>query len=231
MNDEPLPDGELDAITRHTLAHYERNAESFWQGTRDHDVRQNIEALLSHIRAQPPFRILDLGCGPGRDLRAFTERGHVAIGVDGAARFVEMARAYSGCEVWHQNLLALRLPENSFDGVYANASLFHVPTRELPRVLRELHATLVDGGVLFASNPRGRNEEGWNRERYGAYWDLETWRQHVLRAGFDELAHYYRPAGAPRDRQPWLATVWRKPQVAPEGQEGTADAARRDEPV
>ena len=59
-------------------------------------------------------------------------------------------------------------------------------------------------------NPRGNNEEGWNRGRYGAYHDLERWRGHALGAGFEEISHYYRPPGVPRDQQPWLATVWRK---------------------
>jgi len=93
---------DLETITRVTLQHYDQNAESFWQGTRDHDVSQNIAALLQHIRGEPPYRILDFGCGPGRDLKAFTALGHVATGVEGSARFAAMARAYSGCTVWQQ---------------------------------------------------------------------------------------------------------------------------------
>jgi SAM-dependent methyltransferase len=96
------------------------------------------------------------------------------------------------------------------DGVFAKAALFHVPSQELPRVLLELHASLKPGGVLFSSNPRGHNEEGWNHGRYGAYHDIETWRRHVSAAGFIELTHYYRPAGLPREQQPWLASVWRR---------------------
>jgi SAM-dependent methyltransferase len=121
-----------------------------------------------------------------------------------------MAREYSGCEVLEQDFLALDLPPARFNGVFANAALFHVPTQELPRVLGELRATLKPGGVLFSSNPPGANEEGWNRGRYGVYHDLETWRRHLSAAGFDELAHYYRPPGLPREQQPWLATVWRR---------------------
>jgi len=200
---------ELESITARTLGHYDRNAESFWRGTRDHDVAQNIAALLEHIEGAPPFTILDFGCGPGRDLKAFADLGHVAVGLEGSPRFAGMARAHAGCEVLHQDFLRLDLPAGRFDGVFANASLFHVPTQELPRVLRELRAALKPSGVLFSSNPRGANEEGWNEERYGAYWDLETWRRHLSAAGFVELAHYYRPAGLPQERQPWLATVWR----------------------
>jgi len=198
-------------IAELTLQHYNGRAGEFRDGTRDHDVSQNIDALLRHIEADPPYRILDFGCGPGRDLRSFTALGHVAIGLDGAAQFVAMARSDSGCEVWQQDFLQLELPDAHFDGVFANASLFHVPTADLARVLGQLHATLKRGGVLFSSNPRGNNEEGWNRGRYGAYHDWQTWSRHLGAAGFVALEHYYRPTGLPIEQQPWLASVWRKP--------------------
>jgi SAM-dependent methyltransferase len=201
---------ELAKIAQVTLEHYNQRAQDFWRGTRDHDVSQNIAALLQYIEGRPPFTILDFGCGPGRDLKAFAALGHVAIGLEGAAEFAAMARAHTGCEVWQQDFLALDLPDNYFDGIFANASLFHVPAQELPRVLAELHASLKPGGVLFASNPRGDNQEGWSGERYGAYHDLETWSCYLTGAGFVELTHYYRPPGLPREQQPWLASVWRR---------------------
>jgi SAM-dependent methyltransferase len=197
-------------ISALTLAHYERHAAEFREGTRDHDVGQNIEALLRHVEGEAPFAILDLGCGPGRDLCAFRRLGHAPVGLDGSARFAAMAREASGCEVWQQDFLALDLPPERFDGIFANASLFHVPNAELSRVLADLHGTLKPRGVLFSSNPRGANEEGWNGGRYGAYHDLDAWRASLEAAGFVELEHYYRPAGLPRERQPWLASVWRK---------------------
>ena len=201
---------DLEKIADLTLEHYNQRAEDFWEGTRDHNVSQNIEALLQTIEGSKPFAILDFGCGPGRDLKVFAELGHLAIGLEGAARFAEMARAYSGCVVWQQDFLKLDLPRNHFDGVFANAALFHVPSQELPRVLLELHATLKPRGVVFTSNPHGHNEEGWNRGRYGAYHDPEAWRRYMSAAGFVELAHYDRPAGVPREQQPWLASVWRR---------------------
>jgi len=205
-----LAAGELAKVSSETLADYDRRAEEFWAGTRAHDVSQNIAALLRHIQAESPFTILDFGCGPGRDLAALSNLGHVAIGLEGSERFAAMARAHSGCEVWRQDFLALELPAERFDGMFANASLFHVPGQELPRVLRELRAALKPGGVLFSSNPRGTNEEGWNRGRYGAYHDIDAWRGHLQSAGFSELEHYYRPEGLPREQQAWLASVWRR---------------------
>jgi SAM-dependent methyltransferase len=207
---------DLALVSGRTLEHYSERAAEFWTGTRDHDVQQNIAALLRHIPAAPPLHILDFGCGPGRDLAAFRALGHEPIGVEGAPLFAAMAREYSGCEVWEQNFLALKLPAAHFHGIFANASLFHVPRQELPRVLGELHTALRPDGVLFSSNPRGNNEEGWNRGRYGVYHDLESWRAFVRAAGFTELEHYYRPPGLPLEQQPWLATVWRR--RAPAGQ-------------
>ncbi|TBU79043.1 class I SAM-dependent methyltransferase [Phytopseudomonas daroniae] len=205
-----LDHDQLQQITTRTLAHYQASAEGFREGIRAHDVSQNIEALLRHTRGTAPLSILDFGCGPGRDLRTFAALGHRPVGLDGCPQFVAMAHADSGCEVWQQDFLALNLPPEHFDGIFANAVLFHIPSQELPRVLKELRASLKPGGVLFSSNPRGDNREGWSGERYGAWHDLESWRLLLVAAGFDELEHYYRPAGLPREQQPWLASVWRR---------------------
>jgi SAM-dependent methyltransferase len=199
-----------DPISTRTLAHYEANAAAFWEGTKDHDVSHNRAALLDALEGAGPFALLDFGCGPGRDLAYFRSLGHQAVGLEGCHAFAEMARRLSGCEVLEQDFLAPTLPHGAYDGVFANASLFHVPGLRVPAVLRELHASLKPRGVLFSSNPRGDNEEGWRGDRYGCYWDLERWRALVTAAGFEEVTHYYRPAGRPFAEQPWLATVWRK---------------------
>jgi len=208
-----LDNTQLRRISETTIGHYARVAEDFQDGTRNHDVSQNYAALLEAIEGEPPYAILDLGCGPGRDLHYFRSLGHDATGLDGSIEFVTMARRYSGCDILHQDFLAMNLPESRFDGVFANASLFHVPSQELPRVLAELAATLKPRGVLFCSNPRGNNEEGFSHDRYSCFFDLDTWRHYVTAAGFLEVQCYYRPPGLPRHKQPWLVTVWRKGQA------------------
>ena len=112
----------------------------------------------------------------------------------------------SGAVINALGIDAIRIGEEIAPG----AALFHVPAQELPRVLRELRATLKPGGALFSSNPHGDNREGWNGPRYGSYHDLDAWQELLGAAGFVELEHYYRPAGLPREQQPWLASVWRK---------------------
>lgn len=200
---------DLALIEQQTLAHYENNAEGFWIGTRDHDVSQNRAALLKPFPVGKTLDILDFGCGPGRDLHYFHSLGHRAVGLDGCENFCRMARAYTGCTVLHQQFLSLDLLPDSFDGIFANASLFHVPGSELPRVLKQLHTALRNDGILFTSNPRG-NSEGWSGERYGCWMELDSSKTFLEDAGFTVLDHYYRPAGLPQAQQPWLATVSKK---------------------
>jgi len=206
----PLTPEDLQRIAARTLAHYDQHANAYWEGTRDHDVTQNIGALLQYVEVPPPFELLDFGCGPGRDLKAFKALGHRVIGLEGAPQLAALARRNSGCEVLEQSFLDLDLPRSRFDGVFANAVLFHVPSQALPQVLRELHSTLKLGGVLFSSNPRGDGQEGWRGDRYGVFYDWQAWRGYVSAAGFVELTHFYRPTGLPFEQQPWLASVWRK---------------------
>ncbi len=197
---------DLETISSSTLNHYEANAASFWEGTRHHDVTQNYEALLSALPNRTGLKILDFGCGPGRDLAYFKSLGHLPTGLDGSKSFCEMAAAHSSCPVLHQNFIHLDLPAASFDAIFANASLFHVPRQELARVLKILAASLVSGGVLFSSNPRGSGE-ALNGERYGHYLEFDDYEAYLQAAGFAVVHHYYRPKGLPRDQQPWLAVV------------------------
>lgn len=200
---------QLDQIEKITLGHYDDNAWSFWQGTKDHDVSQNYAAFLTRFPVDKKLDILDFGCGPGRDIRYFKSLGHQPVGLDGSAAFCNMARKYTGCEILHQQFLKLNLASQRFDGIFANASMFHVPSQELPRVLQELHTALRPGGILFTSNPRG-SKEGWSDQRYGYFPEFETAQTCLRGAGFKVLSHYYRPQGAPRAKQPWLAIVSQK---------------------
>ena len=196
----------LDDIERSTIDHYERNSESFWQGTRDHDVSQNVDAFLSALPKGKSLDILDLGCGPGRDMCTFKSLGHRPVGLDGSKTFCRMAYQNSGCPALHQQFLSLELELGSFDGIFANASLFHVPSQELTKVLQKLHRALRPDGVLFSSNPRG-NGEGWQGQRYGHYMEFEEYKAYLEGSDFKILNHYYRPADMPRAQQAWLAIV------------------------
>ena len=162
--------------------------------------------MLDALPKEKTLDILDFGCGPGRDLCVFKELGHRPTGLDGCKEFCKMAQEQSGCPTLNQQFLKLELEENSYDGIFANASLFCVPSQELLRVLTELHSALKKDGILFSSNPRG-NAEGWQGQRYAHYMEFETSQLFLQQAGFKIVEHYYRPEGKPKEEQPWLAIV------------------------
>jgi SAM-dependent methyltransferase len=198
-----------------TIAQYQAEADGFREGTWDHDVSQNRDALVAAM-PQNPGKILDLGCGPGRDLVAFKSQGHTVIGLDATPAFVEMARQASGCEVWQQSFLSLDLPPETFDGIFANASLLHVPRNQMVRVLRDLWRSLVVEGALMMSMGRGDWEGYTAREtgyRYVVAWEYETLAPCVEQAGFEIVDHYYRPPGLPLQQQSWVVIVARKSRI------------------
>lgn len=189
-----------------TIQHYEDNAKAFWDGTKDHDVSQNTQAFLNALPKEKSLNILDLGCGPGRDLHYFKSLGHNPIGLDGSQALCDMATQHSGCPTINESFVNMDLSGHKFDGIFANASLFHVPADELLTVLKKLWECLLPEGILFTSNPRG-NQEGWNGQRYGHYLELEPSKAFLNQAGFDIKHHYYRPEGKSIEQQPWLAIV------------------------
>jgi SAM-dependent methyltransferase len=200
--------------TTSTIAAYDAMAEEYEAETRDRDMLADYRLFLRHLGASPKrgaLDLLDLGCGPGRDLVHFARLGHRVVGVEGSTRFVERAREVSGCLVWQQDLLSLDLPPARFDGVFASASLFHVPPEALPHVLGAIRAALRPDGIFFSLNPRGHDEQGWLGPRFCFYPRVATWSRIVRAAGFHRLACAYRPPGVPRAQQVWVSTVWRKP--------------------
>jgi SAM-dependent methyltransferase len=196
-------------MTLKTIDHYSKNPQGFWEGTKTHDVSQNINTLLKHIEGPGPHTLLDFGCGPGRDLKTFKDLGHIAYGLEGCEDFCSMAREHSACEVFQQNFIDIDIDPNFYDGVFANASLFHVPKENLANLISRLHSSIKKDGILFSSNPRGSGED-LDGTRYANFMEIDEYKKIVEDAGFKLVDHYYRPEGQPVARCPWLACVFRR---------------------
>lgn len=138
-----------------TLAFYDENAEQY--------ARQTAQADLSELYARflplipPRGRILDLGCGGGRDLRQFKIRGFDCVGIDPASRLAQIAREHSGCEILVGRAEELRFVDE-FDGVWACASLLHLNRANLPVAIRRICKALKVSGVLFLSMQEGTSD-------------------------------------------------------------------------
>jgi len=148
-----------------TIAHYNRTADEYVARTRDADLGEIRCRFLSLVK--PGGRILDVGSGSGRDLKAFRQQGFVPIGIEPSAALAERARKYSGetCVVRDVESLTWR---DEFDGIWACASLLHLPKASLPNALQRLSEALRPGGVLYVSVRSGEGERRLPDGRYFA---------------------------------------------------------------
>ncbi len=135
--------------------YYDEHADEFYALSVGADMTALRDAFLAHL--PPGTRILDAGCGSGRDSRAFLDRGFRVTALDASAAMVARASALLDQPVLHMRFADLTFDE-AFDGIWACASLLHVPRAEMPTVLDRLGRALAPGGVLFASFKWGDGE-------------------------------------------------------------------------
>ena len=145
-----------------TLSYYSTNAITFSEGTVSVDFTTTQERFLKYLA--PGSSILDFGCGSGRDAKCFVERGYKVTATDGCAELVALASEYSGLPV-KQLLFSDFAEAEAYDGVWACASILHLPKVELVDVLQKITTALRPGGYLYTSFKYG-DFEG---ERHGRY--------------------------------------------------------------
>ena len=131
-----------------TIAYYDEHALQYETDTLSLDMRHLYATFLDSLPAGG--RILDLGCGPGRDAKAFTDLGFDVTGVDGSAAMVELARRNASCPIHHMTFDEIPW-RDEFHGIWACASLLHVSVERMPETLQRLQCALRTGGVLYMS--------------------------------------------------------------------------------
>jgi len=194
------------------LAYYEANAAMYAEQTSHADLSHLYEPFLSLL--PQGARILDVGCGGGRDLRAFRERGFKAFGIDPSPALVEIARQHSGAEVAIARVEELEFVEE-FDAVWACASLLHLPKSELSQALRRIQRSLVPGGVFFLSVQAGSGEDFIEDGRFYSRYDEAEIRMVVRATGLDILETWGTADSlASRNGMCWINLLARKPLSA-----------------
>ena len=163
-----------------TIRYYDENAKAFVAGTENADMRECRERFLRYLKHGQ--RILDAGCGSGRDVIAFREAGYKVEAFDASAELCRIASEKTGIEVRKLRFEELE-GEDTYDGIWACASLLHVKPGDLPDVLMRLHKLLKPEGILYASFKYGTGE----RQNDGRYFhDLteDTCRDLLAETGF-----------------------------------------------
>ena len=191
-----------------TIRYYEENAETFIAGTVSVDFKEIQEKFLSRLPSDA--RILDFGCGSGRDAKCFKEAGYRVEASDGSETLCILASGYAGIPVKHMLFSELD-EEDRYDGIWACSSILHLPFDELGEVLQKMARALKREGVIYTSFKYGTFEG----ERNGRYFtDMTEERFETLMAGTPELkteeqwiTSDVRPG---RGKEQWLNLIIRK---------------------
>lgn len=128
--------------------YYNRNADSFFEGSINADMSVVRARFLSYVPAGG--RILDAGCGSGRDSKVFMEAGYDVVSFDASEEMCKRASEYIGREVKNMRFEEMSFA-NEFDGIWACASLLHVAFEKLPEIVKKLHEALRTNGAVYAS--------------------------------------------------------------------------------
>ena len=156
-----------------TLHYYDEDPDRYIRTALQADMSETRSRFTKHLPAHA--QILDFGCGSGRDTKAFLEEGFQVEAIDGSEELCKKASAYTGIQV--KQMLFNDLDEiEKYDGIWANATLLHLPKAELKDVLQKLEKALKPNGILFASFKYG-TFEGIRTERYYTDFTQETLKE------------------------------------------------------
>ena len=190
-----------------TLIWYRENAAEFADRTANVDMSALYRAFLAYMPSGG--RIMDLGCGAGGAALCFTRMGYPVLAVDGCRELCDYTRDRVGCPVRCLRFEELDY-EDTFDGVWACASLLHVRKKELPGVLRLVRRALKTGGVFYASFKYGETEREQNGRVFSDF--TETSLRALLEeaGGFGEIKLWTTSDARPdRADERWLNALYR----------------------
>lgn len=166
-----------------TRRFYDQNAVSYAEATLPLSMEQSLEPFAARLRSGG--RIVDLGCGAGRDLRAFLLQGLRPIGLDVSYQLTRLAKVYSGCPVVVGDLRMLPFATDSFSGAWASASLLHLRRDDVRMALAEVRRILQPGGYFFSSMKCGQGEGMDSKGRWFTYFHPADWLSQLEEAGLD----------------------------------------------
>ena len=193
-----------------TIEYYNQNAYMFAQGTRLVD----FTIVQERFRKMLPVgsRILDFGCGSGRDTKYFLEKGYQVAATDGSAELCRLAGSFTGIKV--KEMLFQELDEiGVYDGIWACSSILHLPKQELLPVIRKMCDALKDNGVIYTSFKYG-DFEGERNGRYFTDFTEDTFDKFIkviqeLTIEEEWITSDVRPG---RGEEKWLNLILRKIQ-------------------
>ena len=193
---------------QNTINYYNENAKAFIEGTVSVEFTRVQDAFLQLLPSKG--KILDFGCGSGRDTKYFLEHGYKVDATDGSIELCKLASKYTGINVKHMLFQELTDVEK-YDGIWACASILHVKRTELPEILQKMYTATKKNGVIYISFKYG-SFEGERNDRH--FTDMTEERMEELLTHVPELKIEKQwitgDVRAGRGDERWLNMILRK---------------------
>jgi ubiquinone/menaquinone biosynthesis C-methylase UbiE len=174
----------------HTIHTYNKIADHYAKYVAEKCPKEDLEKFIQHLPNNA--LVLDVGCAAGRDTALFSMRGFEVVGIDLSENLLEIAREkYPEIEFIKMDMRRLKFEDEIFDGIWANATILHLPRKDVPQALSEFHRVLKADGILHVGVKRGegvgftQDQYAANERRYFTYFELEEMEQLVREAGFE----------------------------------------------
>ncbi|QIO61589.1 class I SAM-dependent DNA methyltransferase [Rhizobium leguminosarum] len=191
-----------------TIRFYNENATRYAAAIEERSMMPHIERFTALL--PPSAKLIDLGCGSGRDMKEFQKRGLPTVGLDASFELVRLARRTSGADVVVGELSELPFASSIFHGAWASASFLHLKDSEITTALREVDRVLKAGGVFFSSLKLGTGEERTADRRLFNYYAPNEWISRLGEAGFNVLSIKTDPVSSAGFGDSWISTIARK---------------------
>ena len=190
-----------------TLNYYDQNADIFVQGTVSVDFKETQDKFVQALSGK---KILDFGCGSGRDTKYFMESGLDVTAIDGSQKLCKRASEYTGIQVKH--MMFQDLDEvNCYDGIWACSSILHLPKDELKAVFNKMGRALKPNGIIYTSFKYG-DFEGERNGRFFTDFNLEIFKDFIkdVKDILIEEAWITGDVRPGREEEKWLNLLLRK---------------------
>lgn len=190
-----------------TLDYYNQNANTFFEGTVSVNFREVQDKFLKIL---PGKKILDFGCGSGRDTKYFLDNGYDVIAIDGSIELCKKASEYTGIEVKHMLFQELN-EKDTYDGIWACSSILHLNKEELKPVLLKMIDALKKQGIIYTSFKYG-DFEGERNGRYFSNFTIESFKEYVQDISTIQIEEYWLSGDVRKGREDemWLNLILRK---------------------